>query len=331
MAPPRAPRDRPATGGGPVVIGLVNNMPDAALRTTEWQVRDLLTRAAGKSAVSLRIFSMPEVPRSEPGRLHVSQHHEPIDALWDSGVAGLIVTGTEPKAPAFEDEPYWPTLARLIDWAEEHTASTIWSCLASHAAAYRLDGIEREPLGAKMFGVFACDRAAEHPLVDGPAQWLVPHSRYNTVSEAALERAGYRVLSRSPEAGVDMFVKERNSLFVFLQGHPEYDATALFGEYRRDVRRFLGGERDCYPELPHGYFSDEAMPALSAFRERAVAQPDSSLLELFPAAEVGRHLAAPWRDAAARLYRNWLTYLRDRPSAMPASSEPARRFDPAHA
>jgi len=316
----------PVGGGGPIVIGLVNNMPDAALRTTEWQVRDLLSRAAGTRAISLRIFSLPETPRAEIGRLHVHQFHEPIAALWDSDIAGLIVTGTEPKAASFEEEPYWPTLARLVDWAEQHTVSTIWSCLASHAAAYRLDGIERRPLAKKMFGVFECDKAADHPLVDGPATWCVPHSRCNEVPEEALLRAGYRILSRSATAGVDMFVKQRNSLFVFLQGHPEYDATALFGEYRRDVRRFLSGERADYPELPHGYFTDEGTAALRAFRRRAVKRHDIALLEQFPAAEVGRNLDAPWRGDAARLYANWLSYLQahqvqrqgqtDRPTAV---------------
>src|ERR1700685_4608400 len=126
------PRDRTwrrpqSRSGDPLTIGLVNNMPDAALRTTEWQARELLARAAGKRPVSLRIFSLPEVPRSEIGRLHTSRHHEPIAALWQSDVAGLIVTGPEPRAPAFEDEPYWPALARLVDWAEECTVSTIWS------------------------------------------------------------------------------------------------------------------------------------------------------------------------------------------------------------
>jgi homoserine O-succinyltransferase/O-acetyltransferase len=320
----RRPAREPASGGGgaPIVVGLVNNMPDAALRTTEWQVRDLLARASGKFAVALRIFSLPEVPRSDIGQAHVSEFHEPIVALWDSNVAGLIVTGTEPKTPSFEDEPYWPSLSRLVDWAEEHTVSTIWSCLASHAAAYRLDGIEREPLGKKMFGVFDCGRATDHPLVDGAERWCVPHSRFNTVPEAALERAGYRILSRSPEAGVDMFIKERNSLFVFLQGHPEYDATALFGEYRRDVRRFLAGQIECYPELPQGYFTDAAAAELMGFRERAVQRPGSVLLEEFPAESVGRQLTAPWRDAATRLYANWLTYLRDRRTAQASEAQP---------
>jgi homoserine O-succinyltransferase len=328
----RVPRPNPDA----LVVGLVNNMPDAALKTTEWQVRDLLSRAAGPRTVVLRVFSLPEVPRSEAGQAYVRQHHEDIAALWPGGVDGLIVTGTEPKAASFEEEPYWPALARLIDWAEEHTASTIWSCLASHAAAYRLDGIERQPLGRKMFGVFDCEKAADHPLVSGSQRWKTPHSRYNGVAEAALEGAGYQVLSRSAEAGVDMFIKERNSLFVFLQGHPEYDATALFGEYRRDVRRFLAGENECYPDLPHGCFDDEATAALLDFRDLARRRREMALLEQFPAAVVGRALTAPWRAAATRIYANWLAYLSARPShagwvRQPVAADGAQAACPTHA
>jgi len=298
-----------------LVIGLVNNMPDAALKITEWQVRNLISRAAGGRRVSLRVFSF-KLPRSEAGREHVRRHHEKIAALWKDGVDGLIVTGTEPKAARFEDEPYWHGFTRLVDWAETHTASAIWSCLASHAAAYRLDGIARQPLGRKMFGVFDCDKAADHPLISGLPRWKTPHSRYNGVSEEALERAGYQILSRSPEAGVDMFVKQRNSLFVFLQGHPEYDATALFGEYRRDVRRFLARENERYPELPQGCFGEEATSALLAFREVALAKRDPVLLHQFPAAAVGRDLTAPWRAAAMRIYANWLAHLAERRSRL---------------
>jgi homoserine O-succinyltransferase len=202
-------------------------------------------------------------------------------------------------------------LARLVDWAEQHTSSAIWSCLASHAAAYRLDGLVRRPLGKKMFGVFECDKVADHPLVAGRPRWLVPHSRFNELPETVLTDAGYQVLSRSPQAGVDIFIKQRESLFVFLQGHPEYDATALFGEYRRDVRRFLAGERDYYPDLPHGYFNDRAVALLSAFRERAFKERGHLRLEEFPAEAVGAELSAPWRDAAARVYANWLSYLNE--------------------
>ena len=297
-------------GADPITIGLVNNMPDAALKFTELQVRDLLRRAAGRRGVSLRTFSLPEVPRSAEGRRYVAQHHEPTDRLWDGHLDGLIVTGTEPRAERIEDEPYWPALAQLIDWADSHTISSVWSCLAAHAAVYRLDGIARRPFDSKLFGVFDCTRVENHPLVAaGPSMWQVPHSRCNELPEQVLAANGYRILSHSDAAGADLFIKQKQSLYVFLQGHPEYDATALFGEYRRDVRRFLSGELLQYPELPHGYFTAAATEALLAFRERALEHQDIALLEQFPAAAVGRELAAPWRDAATRLYSNWLGYL----------------------
>jgi len=306
----------PADRSGPIVVGLVNNMPDAALRITEQQVRDLLSRSAGDLPVSLRVFSLPEMPRSEAGRLHVGQFHEPIAALWTGHVDALIVTGTEPKAPTLEAEPYWAALARLIDWAEEHTTSTIWSCLAAHAAAHHLDGVERRALDSKLIGVFECDRANDHPLVDGgPSRWCVPHSRCNELPEEALVRAGYRILTRSPEVGADVFIREGKSLFLFLQGHPEYDSTGLFGEYRRDIRRFLAGDNDRYPELPRGYFNRETAEAMLEFRERALRQRDIALLPSFPAAAAGRQLTAPWRSTATRLYSNWLSYLADRRAA----------------
>ena len=72
-------------------------------------------------------------------------------------------------------------------------------------------------------------------------------------------------------AGVDAFAKQDGSFFLFFQGHPEYDADTLLREYRRDVARFLGGERDDYPAMPHGYFDAEAARAGRGFRERALA------------------------------------------------------------
>ena len=45
------------------------------------------------------------------------------------------------------DEPYWASLTQLIDWAEHNTHSSVWSCLAAHAAVLRIDGIRRRRLG----------------------------------------------------------------------------------------------------------------------------------------------------------------------------------------
>src|SRR5258708_386985 len=99
----------------PIVIGLVNNMPDAALLSTERQFRELLAAPSHARPVCLELFALPEIPRGETGRSHVRRHYHDISALWASHVDGLIVTGTMPCAPALADEPYWSTMTRLVD------------------------------------------------------------------------------------------------------------------------------------------------------------------------------------------------------------------------
>src|SRR5439155_10473131 len=127
--------------------------------------------------------------------------------------------------------------------------------------------------------------------------------------EEALLACGYRVLTRSEDAGVDAFVKQRKSLFVFFQGHPEYEAVTLLLEYRRDIGRFLRGERDTYPPMPQGYFDEDTMQALTALRERALSDRREELLAEFPTAMAAGKVANNWRSAAEELYPNWLTYI----------------------
>jgi homoserine O-succinyltransferase len=312
-SPAQEPRPR-GDATDPIVIGLVNNMPDAALQTTERQFCELLF-ASSHNSVRLRFFSLPELPRAEAGRSHISQHYEDISELWTSHLDGLIVTGTEPRAVDLADEPYWPTLTKLVDWADDHAISTVWSCLAAHAAVLHIDGIKRRAFHEKLSGVFDCTKATDHAIVEGaPSRWRVPHSRYNELPADALASNGYRILSRLPGTGADMFVKQRNTLFLFVQGHLEYDPGALLREYRRDVKRFLAGERDSYPEVPCGYFDEDAAAAFAAFRRHALENRRVDLLLQFPAAIAERKLEHPWLGLAVRIYANWLSYLAEQKS-----------------
>jgi homoserine O-succinyltransferase len=304
----REPRSRKGADD-PIVIGLVNNMSDAALQTTERQFRELLSAASGNVEVQLKLFSLPEVPRGDAGRSRVSQSYEDVSELWTGRLDGLIVTGAEPRAPELAEEPYWPALTKLADWAEAHTRSTIWSCLAAHAAVLHIDGIGRRALGEKLSGTFDCIKAEDHTIVVGtPPRWHVPHSRYNELPEKLLVLKGYRVLSRSSDAGVDIFVKHRNSLFIFFQGHPEYDSGALFREYRRDSGRFLTGEREYYPDMPRGYFDEHSRGALAAFRDQVLKNPGLDLISSFPAV-AEENVVHSWRGMAVQIYANWLSYL----------------------
>jgi homoserine O-succinyltransferase len=284
-------------------------MPDAALKATERQFLALLRAAADDITVRLTLYTLPEVPRTDFGRDQVRRYSDFRD-LWKSHHDGLIVTGTEPRAADLKDEPFWGSLTRVLEWAESHTYSTILSCLAAHAGILHMDGIARRPLGDKRFGVFECVRVSDHPLTAAaPSHLQMPQSRWNEVPEEALRACGYRVLTRSAEAGVDTFVKQGRSLFVFFQGHPEYEATTLLLEYRRDIGRFLRRERDTYPPMPHGYFDEETVEALTALQERARLDRREELLAEFPIAMAARKVTNTWRSTAESLYRNWLQYI----------------------
>src|SRR5881409_1993191 len=74
-------------------IGLINNMPDAALEATERQFRALLDAAADGIVVRLTLYGLPDVPRTEWGRHHVSSFYSCVGDLWDRHHDGLIVTG----------------------------------------------------------------------------------------------------------------------------------------------------------------------------------------------------------------------------------------------
>jgi len=231
----------------------------------------------------------------------------------------MIMTGTEPRQPELRDEPYWPVLAAVLDWAEQNTASTILSCLAAHAGVLYSDGIKRQPLSDKHLGVFEYQRACDHALTNGSAQQVrFPHSRWNEVREDALVACGYDVLTKSAEYGVDSFAKKKKkSLFVHFQGHPEYGAATLLKEYRRDIKRFLSRERETYPSMPLGYFDQEAARLVSEFQEKALRRPSEEIFATFPEAWLAERLEKTWQPSAICVYYNWLNYVASRKAEAP--------------
>jgi homoserine O-succinyltransferase/O-acetyltransferase len=291
-----------------LTIGLVNNMPDAALRATERQFKGILRAAAGSKIVDLRYFSLPSVKRSRAAQSRVERLYTDISELRRLKIDGFIVTGTEPSAEYLSEEPYWQEFAELVDWANVNTRSTIWSCLAAHAAVLYLDGIDRHRLSEKCSGVFDCRELADDWLTRGISWPLkVSHSRLNELKHADLAARGYRVLSESHEAGVDMFAKRFGSYFIFLQGHPEYDSLSLRREYCRDISRFLAGERDTYPAIPFGYFDAETEKRLASFENRARKERNPALMAELPRLAVRPDIATG--VAASVIFRNWLQYL----------------------
>ena len=302
----------PAHKPGGLRIGLVNNMPDAALARTEQQFLSVLMAAAPEHAINLHLFHVPSVPRGELGRSHLSSNrYRDVTELDFAALDGLIVTGTEPKQSDLRMESYWSDLARLFDWIADLGPSTVFSCLAAHAAVLHYDGIERRRLDHKRFGLFTHEAATHHVLTQHlPAEARISHSRWNEVSATALSLRGYQVLTESEDAGVDLFVKMARKPLVFFQGHPEYDSRTLFREYRRDVMRYLMGEHDNYPRLPENYFDAVERDRLAAFRDRAMWLRDTALMQDFPISSPSI-TEAENIAAAPKIYRQWLSTISD--------------------
>jgi len=294
-------------------LALINNMPDAALEDTELQFFELLDIASGDVPVIIKLYSLTGIPRTDRGQRHLNSFYFDFADLWNSRFDGIIVTGTEPRQPSLQDEPYWATLTQVFDWAKENTSSTVLSCLAAHASVLHSDGIQRHRLPDKQFGVFDTEKTCGHALLNGMSGALrFPHSRWNEVRESELAAAGYLVLTKSQAAGVDLFVRrEKKSLFVHFQGHPEYSSQTLLKEFRRDIRRFLRGERETYPSMPHGYFDSSAARLLENYRRNALSDRREEIIASFPES-VASGLENGWAASAVAVYRNWLTYIASR-------------------
>jgi homoserine O-succinyltransferase len=297
-----------------LTIGLVNNMPDGALQATERQFMRLLRAAAGSTRIHFHCFSLPSVNRSPIAQQHVETHYTEVTDISRLHIDGLIVTGAEPNAATLPEEPFWRDLTGIVDWAETNTRSTIWSCLAAHAAVLHLDGIERQRLSAKCSGVYDCAKVTEHWLTrDLPSPLKISHSRLNGLRASDLVARGYELLTQSTEVGVDIFARQMRSQFVFFQGHPEYDALSLEREYLRDISRYLAGMREDYPAFPAGYFDAETENRLANFAIRAMSERRPTLSTELPDRTLRQEGGA--EAPVATLFRNWLGYLASRAQA----------------
>ena len=294
----------------PLVIGLLNNMPDGALEATERQFIALLRSAATEFTVRLVLCSLPGVPRGDAAAAHLQRYYVCIESLWNAGLDGLIVTGREPLSPSLRDEPYWDSFVRVLEWAREKTCASVWSCLAAHAAVLHMDGIQRVRSEQKYSGIFDCERIADHAIMAGVQRhFRVPHSRWNGLPEEALLRSGYQVLARAGDAGVDCFARQAGSLFLFFQGHPEYQPDTLLLEYRRDVLRFLRGETATWPGTPRGYLQAGDENRLLELQREAAGRSEEETISRVTKLFSAKSTENGWHANAAILYRNWLTYI----------------------
>lgn len=294
-------------------IGLLNLMPDAALRATDRQFIRLVAAGARQRDVSIYPFTVAAEARGAEARAHVGQYYETFDRLQSDGLDALVVTGANPVQHLLEEEAFWPGLGDVLDWAGKETRSVLCSCLATHAVLQRYMGLVRTRLPVKQWGVYDHRRVGKDSLLDGLGDSVeAPHSHWYNVTRPEFESLGLRVLLESDQAGVHMVV-DPDDFWVFFQGHPEYDLVSLLKEYRRELGRFWRGERDDYPPVPENYFDETTVAELVEYRPiLEMAKTDGTDPPRLDESRLLPRDPHPWNSQGQVIFANWLNRVGNR-------------------
>ncbi len=290
-------------------IGFLNMMPDAALEATERQFIRLVGNCNRIAQFYVYPFTLPGLERSQNTQAYIDEFYCDFEALKEQGLDGLIITGANVATPELDREPFWEPLMEVVRWADQSVASTLCSCLATHALLKYKHGIDRQPLPDKRWGVYSHKvLQIDHPLLrDINTRFDAPHSRFNDISRSQLEDAGLTVLAESENGGVHMAVSPDGIRVVYFQGHPEYDANSLLKEYKRELMRYLQGNLDDLPPFPENYFSPKVVEIANRFLEiMEQANADNRTLPDTLESEAQALLDNTWGDTAKAIFNNWL-------------------------
>jgi homoserine O-succinyltransferase len=290
-------------------IGLLNMMPDAALSATEEQFIRMVGNCNQIAQFYVYPFSIPELAREVKAEEHIGRYYSRFEDLQESGLDALIITGANVINPMLDKETFWHSLTEIVNWAAENVASTLCSCLATHALMKHFYNIERQRLQQKKWGVYSHQvRHPEHPLTRGiNSRFDAPHSRWNSITRAHYKQAGLTVLAQGTDSGVHMAVSPDQFSFVYFQGHPEYHGNSLLKEYKREVTRFINGELEGVPAHPENYFSEDACDIAGEYMDRVItAQENGRDVPVFPEAELTALVDNTWGDTGKAIFNNWL-------------------------
>ena len=78
-------------------------------------------------------FSLPSIPRSKNTQQHIDNYYYTIQEIQDLGLDGLIITGANVEGADLSSQVFFKELKSVITWSVNNVASTLCSCLATHA------------------------------------------------------------------------------------------------------------------------------------------------------------------------------------------------------
>ena len=160
------------------------------------------------------------------------------EAMRDQPLDGLILTGAPVETIDYEDVYYWEEIKTILSDARKNIPSTLGLCWAGFVMAY-LEGVKKLNYDHKLFGVFELKNLApDHPIIgELDDVFFCPQSRQAGMPDEAMEEASesgrLKLLAYGPEAGYSIF-STTDERFIAHTGHPEYNATRLAEEAKRD-------------------------------------------------------------------------------------------------
>ena len=257
----------------PLKILIVNLMPTKI--ATETQLARVLANTPLQ--VELTLLRMDSHEAQNTDQEHLDAFYKTLPEVKNERFDGMILTGAPVETIPFEEVDYWEELCEIMDFSQKNVYSNMHICWGAQAALYYYYGIDKHPMGAKVFGVFEHKVLRPHnPLMRGfDEMFFAPHSRHTCIKkEDVLKHPDIRILAESEEAGLHILATD-NGRRIFILGHQEYDKETLGLEYYRDIGKGLS------IDVPQNYFKDD----------------DPALGVLFR-----------WRSHASLLYSNWLNY-----------------------
>lgn len=216
------------------------------------------------------------IPRNTPLE-HLQTFYKSFEEVREKFFDGMIITGAALDQMPFSAVKYWQKLRDIILWSSNHVTSTLFSCWAVAAALkifYDMEMIERRE---KLSGIFPehISHSVDTLIRGFDDTFLAPHSRFIDFPYNVIRReTDLQILAEGEESGVYLAVSPYRRQ-VYITGHPEYDATTLADEYRRDLK---SGKN---PRIPVNYF---------------------------PHNDPSRMPSCVWRSHASILFSNWLNY-----------------------
>lgn len=286
-------------------IGLLNMMPDAAMEVTERQFFRLIGRSDRIAQFYMHPFTIPGIERSVDAQNYIDQYYETFEEIKANGLDALIITGANVTDSNLMNVEFFDPLREVLDWAFEHVTSVLCSCLSTHAVMQALYNEKRHFMSEKLWGVYTHKISDEnHPLTRGiNTSFHAPHSRHNAIKREQFEKHNMRILVESEEAGVHIASSQDGLRLICFQGHPEYDRVTLLKEFRRELFRYIDGEREEQPPLPDNYFHENELNNIHDLVENIV---QSYSKDLFKDESFIPFIENTWQDSARSIIQNWI-------------------------